>query len=369
MLKPGLEGVAAAETKIGHVDGLKGELVYRGWHASELAVRYRFEEVAYLLWHGTLPDEQQLAELQKQLADYSRLTPELIHLIDAIPKQTPPMSVLLSVIGALSDQERMWPPTIEQALRITALIPSIIAYRCRGSAEELMEANASTGHVERYLLSLHGRAPSKAQVIALNAYMILGMEHGLNASTFAARVVSSTESDLYAAVAAAIGAMKGALHGGAPTGVIELLDNISAGADAESSMRAILDEGGRLMGFGHRIYKTLDPRAAALREICETLAGNDPLLDMARHAEQTAVRLLAEYKPGRQLHTNVEFYAAAVMRAVSIPPTLFTPTFTAARIVGWTAHALEQSQHNRIFRPQSIYTGEFPAPLPKVEES
>jgi citrate synthase len=187
------------------------------------------------------------------------------------------------------------------------------------------------------------------------------MEHGMNASTFSGRVTLSTQADLFTAVSAAIGTMSGPLHGGAPSEVIAMLEQIGSKERAEPWLRNVLESGGRLMGFGHRIYKTIDPRAEALRLVTQQLTGSDPAFELALHVEETAIRLLEQYKPGRRLYTNVEFFAAAIMTAVQLPPALFTPTFTAARVVGWTAHMLEQSAHNRIFRPQSVYTGPMPS--------
>ncbi|MGF7032350.1 citrate synthase [Paenibacillus mucilaginosus] len=363
MMVKGLEGIIAAETQISLVNGTKGHLVYRGHWAKDLAVRYTFEEAAYLLWHGTLPTPLQLAEFKNELARGRRLTPELRSLLEAIPPHTPLMNTLQAAVTALAGNAPAWPPALEQAVQLTALLPTLIAYRRHQLSGTPLSEGADTeeDHAAYYLHLLSGHPASEAQVRALNAYMVLAMEHGLNASTFAARVVASTESDLYSAAGAAIGAMKGPLHGGAPSRVIRLLDSIGTADRAEPVLRAMLERGERLMGFGHRVYKTRDPRAEALREVCAGLAGGDPWLDLARDTEETAIRLLAEYKPGRALYTNVEFYAAAVMRAVSMPTELFTPTFTAARIVGWTAHVLEQAQHNRIYRPQSLYTGNMPA--------
>ena len=358
----GLEGVVAAETDIGLVDGERGRLVYRGYSARELAVRHGFEEAAHLLWYGSLPDPGQLQAFRAKLAAARTLTPRLRRLLDAIPERTPLMNVLEAAVAATAGEDAAWPPTAEQAIRLTGLIPVVIAYRHhQTNGTSWPEDAREPDHAAHYLHLLFGRTPQPAHVRALNAYMVLAMEHGLNASTFAARVVASTESDLHSAVAAAIGAMKGPLHGGAPAGVVRQLEEIGSGERAEAALRAMLERGERLMGFGHRIYKTLDPRAEALRAVAAELAGDDPWLDLARHVEQVAVRLLAEYKPGRRLHTNVEFYAAAVMRAVRMPAELFTPTFTAARVAGWTAHVLEQAGHNRIFRPQSVYTGPQPA--------
>ncbi|WP_328592542.1 citrate/2-methylcitrate synthase [Paenibacillus cymbidii] len=370
----GLEGIIAAQTSIGLVDGAQGKLVFRGYAARELALHRTFEEAAHLLWYGELPGAAQLERLRGQLAAARRLTPELRRLLDALPPEAPLMNAMAAAVAATFGAEPAWPPTAEQAIRLTGMLPVIIAYRYRRLAglpwvEPASEAEAARsagaageaeGHVAAYLRLLFGREPEPAHVRAMSAYMILAMEHGLNASTFAARVVASTESDLHAAVAAAIGAMKGPLHGGAPSGVIALLEAIGAKERAEPVLRAMLERGERLMGFGHRVYKTHDPRAEALREVVAGVAGDDPWLDLARHAEEAAIRLLAEYKPGRRLYTNVEFYAAAVMRAVAMPAELFTPTFSAARVVGWTAHVLEQAANNRIFRPQSVYVGPLP---------
>ncbi|WP_040951376.1 citrate synthase/methylcitrate synthase [Gorillibacterium massiliense] len=368
----GLEGVIAAETEIGEVNGAEGHLVYRGCWARDLAVERTFEEAAYLLWNGRLPNHKELVAFQNGLASWRKLTPQLKALLDAIPAETPLMSVMMSAIAVSGAGSAAWPPTPDQAMRITAIAPVIIAYRhCVAEGRTWQDVPASivsedtddllaNGHTAHYLHMLMGHEASYAQIKALNAYMILAMEHGLNASTFTARVVSSTESDLYSAVAAAIGAMKGPLHGGAPSGVIDLLEEIGTKDQAEACIRERLERGEKLMGFGHRIYKTRDPRAVALRSICEELAGDDPWLDLARFTEETAIRLLDEYKPGRKLYANVEFYAAAVMRTVQMTPELFTPTFTAARIVGWTAHVLEQSGNNRIIRPQSVYIGPMP---------
>lgn len=359
----GLEGVVAGETEIGLVDGEKGYLVYRGYWAKELAVSKSYEEVAYLLWNGHLPDETQLASLKVQMAG-ERIIPEyLCKMLDLLPASVPLMLVLQSAVAALGDQENTtWPPTLKQAVRLTAILPSIIAYRHR-SLQGLapLEPLPELGHAANYLYLLTGKLPEEAHVRALSAYLILCMEHGMNASTFAGRVVLSTESDICAAVAGSIGAMKGPLHGGAPYEVISMLEDIGTVERAEPWLRNALDNGAKLMGFGHRIYKTKDPRAEALQIATLEMIGKDASFDLALHVEATAIKLLEEYKPGRRLFTNVEFYAAAILKALQLAQEIFTPTFTAGRIVGWTAHLLEQSESNRIFRPQSTYTGPMPA--------
>jgi citrate synthase len=360
----GLEGVVAAETDIGLVDGERGHLIYRGHWAKNLAIHYSFEEAAHLLWHGDLPDRDELRALQERLAQSRALTAPLRRLLDALPPQLPLMGVLQTAVASLTEPDGIpaaWPPSAGQAERLTALLPTIIAYRHRtllGLAP--VDPDPGLDHAANYLYMLTGTAPEAAHAKALTAYLILGMEHGMNASTFSARVTLSTQSDLHAAVSAAIGTMKGPLHGGAPSEVIAMLEEIGTKERAEPWMRSLLDRGGRLMGFGHRIYKTKDPRAEALRIVTETLTGDTDSFELALHVEQTAIRLLEEYKPGRRLYTNVEFFAAAIMKAIELPTELFTPTFTAARIVGWTAHCLEQTSINRIFRPQSVYTGPMP---------
>ncbi|NHN33084.1 citrate synthase/methylcitrate synthase [Paenibacillus agricola] len=357
----GLDGIVAADTDISLVDGTQGHLVYRGFWAKDLAVQYEYEEVAYLLCNGVLPDQAQNQQFTKNLTESRQLPEALKRLLDIIPREMPIMGVLQTAIAMLSGGIFIWPPTKEQAIRITAILPTIIAYRYRmQNGLSVIEPKPELGHTANFLYMLTGELPKPAHVKALGAYLILGMEHGMNASTFASRVVLSTQSDMASAISAAIGAMKGPLHGGAPTEVIAMLDAIGSKEHAEPWIRESLERGDRLMGFGHRIYKTKDPRAEALREVTEALSGNDPWFDLAVHVEKTAVRLLAEYKPGRHLYANVEFFAASIMRAIALPTELFTPTFTAARVVGWSAHLLEQAEVNRIFRPQSVYTGPMP---------
>jgi len=357
----GLEGVVAAETAIGLVDGEKGHLVYRGYWAKDLALGYDFEAVAYLLLNGTLPNESELAAFTKALSSNRELPAHVKAIIDLLPAEMEIMSVIRTAISSMGDSFTQWPPTIDQAIRIISILPTIIAYRYHQTADTAFVApNLALGHVANYLYMLTGKEPNAAHVRALNAYFILTMEHGMNAGTFAARTIISTQSEIASAISGAVGAMKGPLHGGAPSEVIHMLNEIGDISNAEAWIRDVLSSGGRLMGFGHRVYKTRDPRAVALREVTSQLIGEDPWFNFAFEVENTAIRLLEEYKPGRRLYTNVEFYAAAVLSAVEMPTKLFTATFTASRVVGWTSHLLEQVAINRIFRPQSIYTGEMP---------
>lgn len=356
----GLEGVVAAETNLSLVDGERGHLVYRGHFAQQLAVHHCFEEVAYLLWYGVLPNQQETVTMRNALKAHRVLPNHVMTIIDEIPQEQDMMSVLRTSVSALGVATE-WPPTAEEAVRFVAAIPSIIAHRlARLENRDPIAPDNTLSHVANYLYMLTGRQPSTANVKALEAYLIITMEHGMNASTFTARVVTSTQSDMASALAAALGAMKGPLHGGAPSGVMDMLEQIGEPAKAEAWLRNALESGGRLMGFGHRVYKTRDPRALALREVVEQLGGGDTWFELSTFVEDIAERVLEEYKPGRRLYANVEYWAAAILRAVNIPKTLYTATFSMSRTVGWTAHILEQGDHNRLIRPQSVYVGPMP---------
>jgi len=363
--KKGLEGIIAAETEIGFIDGEQGKLVYRGEWAKDLAINKEFEEVAYLIWYGKLPNKQELEELKSSMKKY-RGIPDYIHsILENLPEDMDFMSVLRTCISALGTSKFSWPPTVEQAIQITSIAPTIIAYWYRKQQNKsFVEPDLNLDHVENYLYMIKGNKPEESHTKALTAYLILTIEHGMNASTFSARVVISTESELISAITAAIGAMKGPLHGGAPSGVIKMLEEIGNKNNIESWVKNSLEKGEKLMGFGHRVYKTRDPRAEALKIVSKQLTGQSEWLELALELEDKAIKILNEYKPGRKLYTNVEFYAAAVLKGISLPQELFTPTFTASRIVGWTGHAIEQSKNNRIFRPASKYVGKSPSNEP-----
>ena len=361
-LNIGLEGIAIAESGITYVDGVKGELIYRGYWAGELARDKCFEEVLHLIMFGTLPDAAQSAALKSKLISLRKLSPELKAVIRSIPRDVDYMAALravLSLITVPAGQE--YPPTPDQALRLVALTPTILAYRhaCL-SGKDAVEPHNSLGHVENYLYMLNGRELDEGLVRALTAYLVLSMDHEINASTFTARVVVATQADLVSAVCAAIGALVGPLHGGAPSKVDDLLDEIGNEDRAEQVMRQKIESGERLMGFGHRVYKTWDPRAAALKYVAERNTGTSRLLKLSLHVEKVAVDLLEKYKPGRNLYPNIEFWAAAVLRSVNLPKELYTPTFCCSRIVGWCAHVIEQSDNNRLIRPSAIYVGSWP---------
>ncbi|PFA67112.1 citrate synthase/methylcitrate synthase [Bacillus sp. AFS015802] len=357
MFSEGLKGVIAAQTTISHIDGKEGVLIYRGYEIGELK-DLSYEEAAFLLWYGHLPSEKDAMDIRKKLSSYRYLTPVMREVLHSLPEGMDMMSVIRTVISSEGGTDYKWKPKIDQAMRLTAVIPTIISYRFNRVKERpLIDPDPELDHVENYLYMLTGKTPSKAARDALEAYMVLTLEHGMNASAFSARVTASTESDLVSAITSAIGTMKGPLHGGAPSGVIELLNEIGTADNAESVMRRKLLKGEKLMGFGHRVYKTHDPRAVAIRKKLIENRGDDDSLDLALYVEKKAIELLAELKPGRSLYTNVEFYAAAIMKSIHLPSDLFTPTFTASRIVGWTAHVLEQADHNTIYRPQAEYIG------------
>ncbi|MDG5472211.1 citrate synthase/methylcitrate synthase [Jeotgalibacillus sp. ET6] len=357
----GLEGVIATDTAISLVDGQNGRLIYRGHEANKLSLQYSFEEVCHLLWYGRLPDGDSLLKIQEKFSEYRTLPPHISSILQALPPEMPMMGVIRTCVSALESSFFSWPPTVDQAIGATAVVPTIITARMAHlKKEEPIKPDPSLHHIANYLYMLHGKKPTDTHEKALTAYSILTMEHGMNASTFASRVIASTESDLISGAAGAIGAMKGPLHGGAPSEVTHMLNEIQTKERAEDWIKEKLENREKLMGFGHRVYKTTDPRSEALKEMTKQLAGEDPWLDLAYFVEETALRLLDHYKPGRKLYTNVEFYAAAILKAVDLPPELFTPTFTASRMVGWTANIIEQSENNRIFRPQSLYTGPVP---------
>lgn len=363
----GLEGVVAAETDLSLVDGQKGHLVYRGFWARELAKHKTFEEVAHLLWYGEFPNKEQLAEIQQKLRQQRAIPDYLRNILDQLPTSFDMMSVLRSAVSALG-VDQSWPPTVDQAIRFTALVPTIIAYRhARLGGKSFTGPSDSLSHVANYLYMLNNAHPTSEHTRALEAYLILTMEHGMNASTFSARVTTSTQSDMASGLASAIGTMKGPLHGGAPSEVMTMLEEIGRPENAEAWMRQALEGGERLMGFGHRVYKTRDPRAQGLREVVEEIAGHDEWFELAVKVEDEGLRLLDEYKPGRKLYTNVEYWAAAILRTVGIPKDLYTPTFTMSRTVGWTAHILEQAANNRLIRPQSLYVGPMPSEVAVVE--
>ena len=350
-LSPGLKGVLAGETALAMIDGDAGRLQYRGYPIGELVDHGTYAQVAELLWTGEWKADARLA--------CAPLPPEVVEVLRRLPASTNAMDALrtaASAFGAVAGT--LWPPTVEQARAITAVAPSALAAfaRIRDGLEPI-EPDPSLGMAAGFLYQLHGERPDDAAARALDAYFVVGAEHGFNASTFTARVIISTHSDVASAVAGAIGALKGPWHGGAPSEVVDQLHEMGSVEQAEAWIRATLARGERLMGFGHRVYRAYDPRAAALRSVAEGLAGVAVWLDKAVAVEEIALRILAEFKPDYPIKTNVEYYAAAVLQGVGLPPNLFPATFALARHAGWTAHCLEQAEVNVLIRPDVRYVG------------
>ncbi len=358
---PGLAGVIAAQTRLSHVDGQLGELIISGYPVAELAQQAFFEEVVYLLWYDRLPNQDELVTFTSELTAQRSLPQATLALLEAIAAENvPPMDALRMAAGTLSlglVDER------QAALALVARLPTIVAayWRLRNGRSPLAP-NPALSHAANYLYMLTGDIPAMALTRGLETYLNTVVDHGLNASTFAARVIIATNSDMVSAVTGAIGALKGPLHGGAPGPALDMVFEIGKIDDAETYIRAKLERGERLMGFGHRVYKVRDPRAEILATAAEKMyqaAGDMALYDLAKGVEKTAVALLAEYKPGRNLQTNVEFYTALLLHGLGLETDLFTPTFAIGRVAGWIGHCLEQQREGRIIRPLSQYTGEL----------
>ncbi len=357
IIAKGLEGVVIDTSSICLIDGNAGSLIYRGYDIHDLAANLTFEETAYLLWNGDLPTQPQLADLQKRLSQERSIPENLKKSIRNLPRSSNTLDVLRTAISLLGTGIPLKKPDISDAITITAKTPTINAAFDRiRQGKETLDPRPDLGHAANYVYMLTGKEPDPVRADALNKYLILLADHGMNSSTFTARIVASTWSDMYSAITAAIGALKGPLHGGAPAPVLQMLKDIGKPERAESWMRNELQVGRRLMGFGHRVYKTTDPRAEILREIASRTADRN-FFELARRVEETGIRVLQEERPERKLYTNVEFYSAVVMDSVGLPPDLFTATFAASRSVGWSANVLEQVANNRLIRPETEYTG------------
>lgn len=357
---PGLKGVIAAETNLSSVDGEAGELIIAGYPLEEIAPHATFEEMVYLLWHHSLPSHAELEIFSESLKSHRTLPSATMVLLREAALQN------VSVIDAL----RMATATLSlisdhddasDAKKIVATLPTIVAAYWRlKNHQEPITPSTELSHAANFLYMLTDQEPHAAQTQAINTYLNTITDHGMNASTFTARVITSTRSDLISAIVGAIGALKGPLHGGAPGPVLQMLQEIQTVENAEPYLRAKLENGERLMGFGHAIYKVRDPRANVLYGALEALFAQNTdrnFYTFAQHVEQTAITLLEEFKPGRRLQTNVEFYTALLLHSLGLHPDLFTPTFAIGRTIGWIAHSLEQRTLDRIIRPESVYTG------------
>jgi citrate synthase len=355
---PGLEGVIAGETALSFIDGDEGRLLYRGYPIGELVHAGSYAATTELLWTGEWKPGTKLPCLPVPAAVMTALR--------ELPVEARPMDALrtaVSVWGAVTNPS--WPPTAEQARELTAVSPSALAAFARiRQGLEPVDPDPELDLVPGFLYQVNGVRPDAETARALDAYFIVGAEHGFNASTFTCRVIVSTRSDIASAVCGAIGAMKGPLHGGAPSEVVEQIHQVGSPENAEEWVRAAVENGIRLMGFGHRVYRAYDPRAAALREVAESMEHKPEWLQLAIAVEDVALKVLAEKHPDRALKTNVEYYAAPVLMGVGLTPDLFPATFALARHAGWTAHAVEQGAANRLIRPDVRYIGSAERHLP-----
>jgi citrate synthase len=369
----GLEGVVVAHTRIGDVRGLEGFYHYRQYDAIELNRRRTLEDVWHLLFRGHLPDREERASFQREISDHRMLPDDLIPFLRSLAATDPfdPLTALRTAISYLTERSgfRSWldisPEQLyDNAMQLSAQTPTLLAalYRLR-LGREPVAPDPDLSAAANFLYLLGGERPDEQRVWALERYLISTIDHGFNSSTFTARVIASTGADLGAAVVGAIGALSGPLHGGAPARVLEMLDDIGSADRAEAWVRDTVQRGGRIMGFGHRVYKGKDPRSALLREVATTVGG--PTAEFAIAVEDTIVAVLAETKPGRALNANVEYYAGVVMDACGIPRNMFTPTFASSRVIGWCTHVLEQVSGNRLIRPAARYDGQPPPePVP-----
>jgi citrate synthase len=373
----GLEGVVVAETGVGDVRGLEGFYHYRQYDAVALAKSRPIEDVWRLMFDGALPatieEREQFAAEIRPLRVVPDDVREVLPAIAAAGDSFVPLdalrtavSLLGSACGFRASLDVDHAELRANAMQVCAAVPTLITalWRLRRGLEPIAP-DPRLGYAANYLWMMQGEVPTPEHAAAVEKYLISTIDHGFNASTFTARVITSTGADLGAAVVGAIGALSGPLHGGAPSRALAMLDEIGSADRAEAWLRAAVERGDRLMGFGHRVYKTDDPRSLMLREVAESLGGEK--MELAEHIEETAIRVLDELKPGRKLYTNVEFYAGIVMDSCGVPRELFTPTFAASRAIGWCAHILEQAADNRLIRPSAHYRGiEPPRPVPPI---
>ncbi len=359
----GLEGVIAAETRIGYVDGVNGKLYYAGYDVNDLARQATYEECVYLLWNDRLPNKKELAAFRAELVKEMTLPRPLVQWFKRVPRRVHPMVMLRSAVSDLA----LYDPETEdnsveanrrKAVRLVARVSTIIAgfYRIY-NGHDIVPPDPKKGIAANFLKMFTGREPTKAEAEASELMFVLHADHGFNASTFAARVTASTLADIYAAITAAIGTLKGPLHGGANQRVMEMLEKIESPDEVEAYIDGLLDRGEKIMGFGHRVYKVEDPRARHLRKYTEALcsSGSD-----CRQYYEISRKIEQKVKKAKGIYPNVDFYSAIVQAAMGIPVEYYTTLFAASRIAGWTAHVIEQHADNRLMRPRSQFVGKLP---------
>jgi citrate synthase len=355
----GLEGVVATSSKICFIDGGQGVLSYFGYNIHTLADHATFEEVIYLLWNGKLPNKQELAELKSALIAERELPNEVVDFLRRVPKGSAPMDVLRTAVSMLSLYDPMAADNsdeanVKKAVKLMARTATLVSsYDRLRNAKEIVPGDPNLGYAANLLATLTGKKPDDVMEHAFDVALILHADHELNASTFAARVTAATLSDIYSAVTSAVGALKGPLHGGANEDVIRRLLATTSADDAVEKVTKDLNNKIKIAGFGHRVYRTVDPRAIHLKKLSEELGrrtGHTELYEKSARVEQTVHEL-------KDLNANVDFYSASTYYSLGIPPDLFTPIFAVSRMSGWTAHILEQYRNNRLIRPRAEYQG------------
>jgi citrate synthase len=355
----GLDGVVAATTRLSDVRGDIGQLIYCGYDINELAGKVSYEEVVHLLHHNHLPNKKELAELKATLAEFRELPKGVIDIIQHLPKSTPPMHALrtgVSVLGCFDTacEDDSHHAQRRQALRLIAQIPVVTAYFHRHrQGKDLVHPDSVLGEAANFLYMINGAKPTTEMESTMDLCYVLHADHGMNASTFAARVTIATLSDMYSAITTAIGTLKGPLHGGANEGVIKMLQEIGSIDKVNAYLADALAQKRKIMGIGHRVYKVLDPRAPHLKRMAQVLSAKLGEPKWIQMSERIAEVMLEK----KGLQANVDFYSATVYYSLGIPTDLFTPIFAIARMSGWTAHVLEQLADNRLIRPQSVYIG------------
>ncbi len=364
----GLDGIIAVQTRLSHVDGQNGVLIIGGYELKELAGRVTFEEAAHLLWTGHLPSASEADALSREIVALRSIPESTMTVVcEAAKRRAAPIDTLRMACSTLSLDVGN-PSNISQANDVStakllvARFPTIVAAHARVVAgQQPIAPRMDLSLAANFLYMVSGKEPDPIAARALDTYWVTVIDHGMNASTFTARVIASTRSDMVSAITGAIGALKGPLHGGAPGPVLDMLMDIHTAENAEDWVRRELTAGRRIMGFGHRVYKVLDPRAEVLAQVAEDMAGavlhDRKLFDLAREVEKTVQRVLDDVKPGRNLKTNVEFYTALVLQAIGLHPATFVAMFACGRCAGWCAHVMEQHAEDHLIRPQSEYIG------------
>ncbi len=375
--KGGLQGVVAAQSEICFIDGEAGRLVYRGYEIGDLVENASFEEVAFLLWEGKLPNKGELATLKQQLAASMSLPAHVMSILKALPPVTQPMDALRTAVSALASGDadltsNEAAANRRKAIRLTAQFPTIVtAYHRLRNNQEPIKPDPALSLAGNFLYMMSGKKPHDTLVRVMDAALTLHAEHGMNASTFTARVIAATLADMHAAITGALGALKGPLHGGANEAVMQLLLQCGDADSAERKVKEMLANKQKIAGFGHRVYRTFDPRATFLRKMSKQLgeaAGNNKWYEMS---ERLIPILRDTKKPTGEpmnLNPNVDFFSASAYYTMGIPLDLFTPIFGIARVTGWTAHVMEQHKNNRIIRPTDDYTGPFGRKVEPIEQ-